>query len=59
MLHVSCSAGASFYPNEDALPELLMRHADLALYQAKAAGRNCLRIFGDVSGSINTHEKGR
>jgi GGDEF domain-containing protein len=25
-----------------------VRHADQAMYAAKAAGRNCARIFGDA-----------
>ena len=43
--HTSASVGITlFYNNQDQANELLKR-ADMAMYQAKAAGRNTLRFF--------------
>ena len=43
--HVTASIGAAFSPaHGDRVPDLLSA-ADLAMYQAKADGRNCLRFF--------------
>lgn len=36
---MSCSIGISLYPDHAQLPTDLMKHADTAMYQAKAAGR--------------------
>jgi diguanylate cyclase (GGDEF)-like protein len=43
-LRVTVSAGIALYPAHAADPADLVRHADTALYQAKAAGRNCWRV---------------
>ena len=42
---VSASIGVAFAMGAEASPRDTMRHADLALYQAKAAGRDCCRVF--------------
>lgn len=45
-LYVSASIGISFYPQEEEIgPEALLRQADQAMYQAKAAGKNQYRLF--------------
>ncbi len=45
-LQVSASTGVSFYPQAQALGfEQLLHQADQAMYQAKASGKNCYRIF--------------
>jgi diguanylate cyclase (GGDEF)-like protein/PAS domain S-box-containing protein len=44
-LHVSCSAGVAVYPQDGLEIDYLMRHADAAMYQAKAAGRNQAVFF--------------
>ncbi len=42
----SASIGAVvFGPGEDSA-ETLLKHADMAMYESKASGRNCLRFFG-------------
>lgn len=41
----SCSIGIASYPNDADSAELLIKHADNAMYQAKADGRNRFRFF--------------
>jgi len=47
-IHVTLSVGASIFPDDASDKYSLMRHADTALYHAKASGRNSTKIF-DVS----------
>jgi diguanylate cyclase (GGDEF)-like protein len=42
---VSASIGLTLFPQDGADAEVLMRHADQAMYQAKEAGRNCYQLF--------------
>jgi diguanylate cyclase (GGDEF)-like protein/PAS domain S-box-containing protein len=44
-LHVSCSVGIALYPDDARDIDELMRHADTAMYQAKAGGRDAARFF--------------
>jgi diguanylate cyclase (GGDEF)-like protein/PAS domain S-box-containing protein len=44
-LTVTASIGVSVYPRDGLDPEVLLKHADIALYQAKEAGRSCHRLF--------------
>jgi len=44
-LTVAASCGVTLYPNDDADPDTLLRHADQAMYQAKVRGRNCYQLF--------------
>jgi len=45
-LRVTASLGIAFYPSKDiSTPELLLRFADEALYQAKRAGRNTICLY--------------
>ncbi|WP_169262196.1 putative bifunctional diguanylate cyclase/phosphodiesterase [Aromatoleum diolicum] len=39
------SIGISFYPTDGATPEILIKHADVAMYQAKRSGRGRYRFF--------------
>jgi len=41
----TASIGVALAMEEDTTPERLLKSADLALYAAKAAGRNCIRLF--------------
>jgi diguanylate cyclase (GGDEF)-like protein/PAS domain S-box-containing protein len=43
--YVSGSVGVTLYPADAATPEELIRKADLAMYTAKNAGRNCFSYF--------------
>ena len=46
-VHVSCSLGVSIAPRDGDAADTLLKNADLAMYQAKAAGRNTFRFFDD------------
>ncbi|MGZ4998278.1 MAG: putative bifunctional diguanylate cyclase/phosphodiesterase, partial [Methylobacter sp.] len=46
-IQISVSIGISLYPQHGGNPELLMDHADTALYQAKDAGRSCFAYFSE------------
>jgi len=43
--HCSASLGVTLFQDHEESVETLLKQADLALYQAKGAGRNCLRFF--------------
>ena len=42
---VTCSIGVSIYPADGAEPEQLLKHADIAMYRAKEAGRNQVQFY--------------
>lgn len=44
---IGASIGISLYPQHGTSPEMLMDHADAALYQAKDAGRGCFAYFSE------------
>lgn len=44
-LSVTVSMGISLYPEDGLDPEVLLKHADIALYQAKDRGRNTFQLF--------------
>jgi|GEM_PF-4693313 len=46
--NISASIGVTIYPSDSSDGELLLRHADQAMYLAKLAGKNCYHMF-DVS----------
>ena len=48
LLQVSASMGVTIYPQDGAEPELLVRHADQAMYLAKQAGKNRYHLFDVV-----------
>jgi diguanylate cyclase (GGDEF)-like protein len=46
-LHVTVSAGAASFPQHGLTVKDVIREADKALYGAKSAGRNCVRVIGN------------
>ena len=57
-LQVSASIGVTLYPQDGADSDMLLRHADQAMYQAKQAGKNRYHLF-DVAHDMavqNQHE---
>ncbi len=44
-LSLTASIGVSRYPVDGTDAETLLKHADTALYQAKASGRGCVKFF--------------
>ena len=44
-LQMTTSIGISIYPDDSASSEMLIKHADTAMYQAKEQGRNQFKLF--------------
>ena len=44
-LRISPSIGICFYPEHGLVLDELIKHADIAMYQAKAMGRGCYQVF--------------
>lgn len=55
-VRIGVSIGASIYPEHGATLEELKHHADIALYQAKAAGKNQLVVFNSELASKAHHK---
>ena len=49
LVSLSASIGVSLYPSDNEDPDTLLRHADLAMYAAKQAGRGCYAFY-DIEG---------
>jgi diguanylate cyclase (GGDEF)-like protein len=47
-LHVTTSIGVSVYPTDATDAEGLVKHADMAMYSAKANGRNNMQAYADL-----------
>ncbi len=46
-LAITASIGVSLYPNDGADYDVLLKNADIALYESKDAGRNTVTLFAD------------
>ncbi len=47
-LSISTSIGIAFYPTDGETTHILFKHADMAMYQAKGAGRDNYHFFSSV-----------
>jgi len=52
-LFATASIGVSFFPADADTPVALQKHADIAMYRAKARGKNCLEFFSPGMESVN------
>lgn len=48
LVRVHASIGVTLYPTDGSDPDILLRHADQAMYRAKAQGRNRFSLFDTV-----------
>lgn len=44
---IGASIGISVFPNDCVDAETMLRHADIAMYEAKKKGRNCWQLYSD------------
>ncbi len=57
-IFLSASSGITLYPQDNVEPEMLLRHADSAMYQAKLKGRNQFAFFDSSEAQkISQHHK--
>ena len=47
-LHITASCGIAFYPKDGQTAEELLQKADIALYEAKYAGKNTWRVYTEA-----------
>lgn len=50
-LSISASIGVTLFPQDEAEPDTLLRHADQAMYRAKQEGRNRFQLFAAGAGT--------
>ncbi len=58
VFELSCSMGVTVYPDDDAEIDMLLRHADQAMYAAKELGKNQFRHF-DLESQVLRKERDR
>lgn len=56
IIKMTCSIGASIYPIEGIKPEVLIRHANHAMYTAKQTGKNRYQIYDSQSAYLATNK---
>jgi diguanylate cyclase (GGDEF)-like protein len=58
--HIGGSVGMSFFPSDARQPVTLLKNADVAMYQAKEAGRNTYRLYrssvADTAAQASGHQ---
>jgi diguanylate cyclase (GGDEF)-like protein len=55
-LSLTASVGISVYPQDGSDGETLLKHADIALHEAKQRGRDCFAKFSsDMNAQVNEH----
>ena len=58
VIALSASIGVSLYPSDNADPDILLRHADQAMYLAKQAGKNRYQLFDtEIDRVAQTHRE--
>jgi diguanylate cyclase (GGDEF)-like protein len=61
-IHLTISVGIALFPLSQVSPEDLIQYADVAMYQAKNEGRDCVRLFSkELQDAVNNRaiiEKG-
>jgi diguanylate cyclase (GGDEF)-like protein len=50
-LFITASIGGAVHPDHGEIAEMLVKHADLAMYRAKEAGRNAYRVYTPAMGA--------
>jgi diguanylate cyclase (GGDEF)-like protein len=56
-LFVTASVGIAVYPSDGARYETLLKHADIAMYRAKAAGGNTFELYGSRTADAVTYPR--
>lgn len=51
ILNIGCSMGVSFYPDDGLSADVLIKNADIAMYEAKAKGRSTFQCFNPAMDS--------
>ncbi|MHB8253762.1 MAG: putative bifunctional diguanylate cyclase/phosphodiesterase [Acidiferrobacter sp.] len=51
-LYIGASIGVALYPQDGRDVDTLLKHSDMAMYQAKAAGRGSYRCFDDIMNTL-------
>ena len=54
---IAASSGVTIFPLDKAEPDILLRHADQAMYQAKLAGRNCYCLYDHIQQFAQTQHQ--
>ncbi|MBV6324511.1 EAL domain-containing protein [Duganella violaceipulchra] len=49
-LHVTASIGVCLYPDDGDDVDVVLRNADVAMYEAKESGRNCFKFYAQEMG---------